>query len=110
MEQKITGGPIWNTEHNWGTKIGLWPIMRSTITSVYQFMIYQMIYAHLSLEYLRTILIRPKSYFGPPVMFSVPNWSLSYFSFHIGPPVMQNLTKLVPLTVSIHFSVDKIDF
>ena len=26
MERKITGGLIWNTEHNWGTKIGLWPI------------------------------------------------------------------------------------
>ena len=28
MERKITGGPIWNTEHNWRTKIGLWPNLK----------------------------------------------------------------------------------
>ena len=51
--------------------------------------------------------MRPKSYFGPPVMFSVLNCPPNYFSFHIGPQIMQNLAKLVPLTVSIHFSVKK---
>ena len=42
-----------------------------------------------------------------PQLFFVPNWSLSYFSFHIGPSVFQNLSQLVPQTFFIHFSVKK---
>jgi len=35
MEQKITGGPIWNKEHNWGTKIRLWPISNKEVFTFY---------------------------------------------------------------------------
>jgi len=57
-------------------------------------------------------VIGPKVHFNllfcwSSVMLNVPNWSLGYFSFHIGPSVFQNLAKLVPQMFSIHFSVKK---
>ena len=48
-----------------------------------------------------------KVLFWSLIMLNVPNWSLIYCSFHIGPSVFQNLTKLVPQTFFIHFSVKK---